>query len=114
MEEIFKLENSVGKITIVTKEENGNHIRFVWSCGCITIMDNDQFTINPCSNGCKVIARGKQVADYYNISDVEVIPKYEKPLFELSDGMQFPTQIREKFETGSVFCSQCSGCHGCR
>lgn len=39
--------------------------------------------------------------------------KYEKPLFEKQDGMDFPKQIIEKINAGR-FCLQCSGCHGCR
>lgn len=108
-----EIESSAGEITIITKEENGKHSRFVWSCGCITIMDNNCFTIHPCSNECPVISRAKQVAAYYNIQSVNIVAKYEKPLFELQQGMQFPTQIREHFNNGNN-CKQCSGCHGCR
>lgn len=107
-------ENLAGEIPIISKEEHGKYSKFVWSCGCITIMDNDSFTIHTCSNDCPVISRAKDVAEYYGIQSVDVVPKYEKPLFEKADGMQFPLEIRQKFETDSVFCNQCSGCHGCR
>lgn len=101
------------EITIVTQEENGKHSRFVWSCGCITVMDGDSFTIHTCSSDCPVISRGKQVAEFYNINSVNVVAKYEKPLFEKQESMDFPMEIIEKFNNGR-FCKQCSGCHGCR
>lgn len=106
--------NMLEEITIIEKEENGEHSRFVWSCGCITIMDGDKFTIYPCSEGCPVISHGKQVAEYYNIQHINIVAKYKKPLFEEQNGMEFPTQIMEKFNSNSRFCLQCSGCHGCR
>ena len=43
----------------------------------------------------------------------ESSPKYEKPLFEKSKGMNFTTEIWKKF-AGGRFCMQCSACHGCR
>lgn len=111
---MVELESLAGEITLVTKEEHGKNSKFVWSCGCITIMDSDCFTIDPCSKGCPVISRAKQVAAYYNIQSVNIVAKYEKPLLEEQDGMQFPTQIMERFNADSRFCLQCSGCHGCR
>jgi hypothetical protein len=39
--------------------------------------------------------------------------KYEKPLFEKQNGMEFTMDILEKFN-GGRFCVQCSSCHGCR
>lgn len=98
----------------IENEENGKHSRFVWPCGCITIMDGDSFTIHPCSNECPVIARAKQVAAYYDIKSVKIAAKYEAPKFEKQTGMTFPKDIIERFNGDSRFCLQCSGCHGCR
>jgi len=39
--------------------------------------------------------------------------KYEKPLFEKQNGMEFTMDILETFNF-KRFCVQCSGCHGCR
>ena len=40
--------------------------------------------------------------------------KYQKPIFIKEDGMVFAKEIIETFNSGSRFCVQCSGCHGCR
>ena len=39
-------------------------------------------------------------------------PKYEKPLFEKTKGMNFTAEIWKKFR-GGCGCMQCSACHGC-
>jgi hypothetical protein len=106
--------NEIQDISIISKEEFENHSQFVWSCGCITTMNNDCFTIHPCSDDCPVIARAKQVAVYHNIQSIDIVAKYEKPKFEKQTNMTFPMDIIERFNGDNRFCLQCSGCHGCR
>jgi len=40
-------------------------------------------------------------------------PKYEKPLFEKTEGMTFTEEIWNKYSAGRFGCLQCSACHGC-
>lgn len=40
-------------------------------------------------------------------------PKYEKPLFEETEGMTFTAEIWNKYSNGRFGCLQCSSCHGC-
>lgn len=45
--------------------------------------------------------------------EVKKVSGYEKPVFEKTEGLTFPEEIIQKFNSRGYSCLQCSACHGC-